>query len=264
MLKLKKTKKILEPVPLVKLIPNIITLLGLIVGVSSIRFALDSKWELAAYCILIATILDGLDGRIARILNATSHFGAELDSLCDFANFGLCPAFLIYLWSFQQFEYKVTSWSAIVLFIVCMSIRLARFNTTIGKTPDSKLAKMFFTGIPAPSGALLALTPMIVDFEISTRFADFNIRHYTLCINLYIAIIALLMVSRLPTISLKYIKIKPEYLPLSLGIFGILIIATIIYPWYTIPVVAIIYLLSIPFCIFISKKIMSNEHYQNQ
>ena len=137
MSKLKKSPRILKPVPVVKLIPNILTLIGLVIGVSSIRFALDSKWEISVYCILIATIIDGLDGRIARMLNATSHFGAELDSLCDFANFGLCPAFIIYLWSFQQYEYKVTSWAAITFFIVCMGIRLARFNATIIKPVET-------------------------------------------------------------------------------------------------------------------------------
>jgi CDP-diacylglycerol--serine O-phosphatidyltransferase len=126
LLKLKKPRRLLEPVPITKLIPNILTLIGLVIGVSSVRFALDSKWEMAVYCVLIATIIDGLDGKIARMLNATSHFGAELDSLCDFVNFGLCPALLIYLWSFQQYEYKVISWASIMFFIVCMGIKARR------------------------------------------------------------------------------------------------------------------------------------------
>ena len=126
MLRIKKVR-ITKPIPFIKLIPNFITLLALIVGVSSIRFGLESKWELAVYCILVAAILDGLDGRVARMLNATSPFGAELDSLCDFANFGIVPAYLIYLWSFQQYEYKLFSWVAMLLFVICMYLLLLIF-----------------------------------------------------------------------------------------------------------------------------------------
>ena len=251
----KKPPKILKPVPIAWLIPNILTLIGLVVGVSSIRFALDSKWETSVYCILIATIIDGLDGKIARMLNATSHFGAELDSLCDFINFGLCPALMIYLWSFQQYEYKVTSWAAITFFIVCMGIRLARFNTVILKPVESKKTTMFSMGVPAPSGALLALVPMILDFEVTTFFEDFSIRSYTILINLYIIFIAVLLASRLPTISIKNLNIKPEYLSLFMIIFGTIIIITVIYPWYVLPIAAVIYLLSIIICFNISRKL---------
>jgi len=248
-------KKILsKPVPFVKLLPNLVTLSGLIIGVSSIRFALEGQWETSVYCILIATIIDGIDGRVARMFNATSHFGAELDSLCDFVNFGLCPAFLIYLWSFQQYEYKVISWASIMLFVVCMSIRLARFNTTlVGDEQESPNKSRFFTGIPAPCGGILALIPMIMDFEVTSLIDNFSIRNYTLGINLYIAIIALLLPSRLPTFSMKNFKIKPEYLSLSMIISAVIIIMTIIYPWYAFPVAAIIYVLSIPFCYYSAK-----------
>ena len=253
--KFKGKKLIIKPVPFTRLLPNVVTLVGLIIGVSSIRFALDSAWEKSVYCILIATIIDGLDGRVARMLNATSHFGAELDSLCDFINFGLCPALLLYLWSFQQYEYKVISWASIMLFVVCMAIRLARFNTAIVETDkDVKKDNRFFTGVPAPSGAILALIPMILDFEITAMIPEFSIRNYTLCINLYIVIMALLLASRFPTISLKNIQIKPEYLSLSMIITAIIIIVAVIYPWYLLPTAAIIYLLSIPFCIYYARK----------
>ncbi len=250
---MKKTPQILKPVPVAKLIPNILTLIGLVVGVSSIRFALDSRWEISVYCILVATIIDGLDGKVARMLNATSHFGAELDSLCDFVNFGLSPALILYLWSFQQYEYKVTSWAAITFFIVCMGIRLARFNTAIFKPAESKQALMFSTGVPAPSGAMLALIPIILDFEITTYFEDFSIRSHTLLINLYIIFVAILLASRLPTISIKNLNIKPEYLSLSMIMFAIVIIIAVIYPWYMLPIAAVIYLLSIIACIHISR-----------
>lgn len=251
----KEKKLIKKPIPFTRLLPNVVTLVGLIIGVSSIRFALDSAWEKSIYCVLIATIIDGLDGRVARMLNATSHFGAELDSLCDFVNFGLSPALLLYLWSFQQYEYKVISWASIMLFVVCMAIRLARFNTGIVETEtDSKKDNRFFTGVPAPSGAILVLIPMILDFEITTTIPEFSVRNYTLCINLYIVIVALSLASRFPTISLKHIHIKPEYLSLSMIISAVIIIVAVIYPWYSLPAAAIIYILSIPFCMYYSRK----------
>ncbi|GAB4163587.1 MAG: phosphatidylcholine/phosphatidylserine synthase [Rickettsiaceae bacterium] len=255
MIKFKRRRLLIRPVPFTKLFPNVVTLIGLIVGVSSIRFALDSRWENAVYCVLAATIIDGLDGRVARFLNATSHFGAELDSLCDFINFGLCPAMLIYLWSFQQYEYKVTSWASIMLFIVCMAIRLARFNTSIVESSElKKKDDRFFVGIPAPSGAMLALIPMIIDFEISSHISDFSVRNHTLSINLYIVLLALMLPSRFPTISLKKIQIKPEYLSLTMIILSVIIITTVIYPWYVLPAAAILYILSIPICVYVLRK----------
>jgi CDP-diacylglycerol---serine O-phosphatidyltransferase len=246
---------LLKPVPFTKLFPNVVTLVGLIIGVSSIRFALDSAWEKAVYCILIATVIDGLDGRVARMLNATSHFGAELDSLCDFINFGLCPALLIYLWSFQQYEHKVMSWASVMLFIVCMAIRLARFNTAIVETDEkAKNNSKFFVGVPAPSGAILALIPMVLDFEITNFLPEVNVRNYTLCINIYIIIIGLLLASRFPTISLKRINVRPEYLSLSMILSSVVAIVAVIYPWYLLPIAAIMYLLSIPVCVYYVKK----------
>lgn len=253
LLRIRKVK-ISKPVTFTKLIPNFITLIGLVVGVSSIRFALDSNWELAVYCVLVAGILDGIDGRVARMLNATSPFGAELDSLCDFANFGISPAIIIYLWSFQQYEFKLLSWSAMLLFIVCMSVRLARFNTAIILDKEDKLSKYFSTGVPAPSGAFLALLPIILDFEIST-VVGLNIRSHTILIDIYIAIVAMLLASRFPTFLFKNIQIKPEYISLSMMISAIVIINVIIYPWYSLPVLACIYILSIPISILISRKI---------
>ncbi len=256
MSKVKKNRKILEPIPIAKLIPNIVTLSGLVVGVSSIRFALDSRWEMSVYCVLIAAIIDGLDGKIARILNATSHFGAELDSLCDFVNFGLCPALLTYLWSFQQYEYKVISWAAMMMFVVCMGIRLARFNTMALNNTETKQAKLFALGVPAPSGAMLALTPMILDFEITSFFENFSIRIHTLSIDLYILFVSLLLASRLPTLSIKNINIKPQYLSLFMIIFATIIIISVVYPWYVLPLLALLYLLSIPFCMYVSQKLL--------
>ncbi|WP_375318755.1 CDP-alcohol phosphatidyltransferase family protein [Candidatus Tisiphia endosymbiont of Oplodontha viridula] len=252
MIKIRKVR-ITKPIPFIKLLPNFITLLGLVVGISAIKFGLDGLWEKAVYCTLVAAIIDGIDGRIARMLNATSPFGAELDSLCDFANFGIVPAGLIYLWSFQQYEYKVFSWGAILLFIVCMALRLARFNTAILHEVHNKKLEYFFTGVPAPCGALLALMPMIIDFEVS-GILGINVHTHTVMIGLYIVLIAFLLASRLPTFSTKNIKIKHEYLSLAMMVFAVIIISLIIYPWYLLPFIAFIYMLSIPICCFISKR----------
>ena len=256
MLKIRRTK-IKQPIPFIKLLPNFITLLGLLVGVSAIRFGLDGRWEKAVYCILVAAIIDGVDGRIARMLNATSPLGAELDSLCDFANFGVIPACLVYLWSFQQYEYKVLSWGSILLFVACMALRLARFNTSIFHEGPSKKSENFFTGVPAPCGALLILNPMILEFEVSS-ILGINIRAHTIMIDLYIVIIAFLLTSRLPTVSTKNIKIKHEYLSLAMSVFAIVIINLIVYPWYLLPILSFIYIISIPFCYFFNKKLELN------
>ncbi len=253
MLRIKRAK-IAKPVPVIKLIPNFITLLALIVGISSIRLALEEKWQLAVYCILVAAILDGVDGRVARMLNATSPFGAELDSLCDFANFGIAPAYIIYLWSFQHYEYKLFSWVVVLLFIVCMALRLARFNTSIFHEKADAKSQYFFTGVPAPIGALLAIMPLILDFDISTiLFID--IRSHTIFIGVYIGIVAFLLASRFPTFSSKHIHIKPEYLSLSMVVFSVVIISIIIYPWYSLPIFAIIYILSIPICALAARRL---------
>lgn len=252
MLKIRKVK-IKKPIPFIKLLPNFITLLGLVVGVSAIRFGLDGKWEKAVYCVLVAAVIDGIDGRVARMLNATSPFGAELDSLCDFANFGVIPALLIYLWSFQQYEYKFLSWGCILLFVVCMALRLARFNTTIFQDVSNKKIDRFFTGVPAPCGAFLALLPMILDFEMSSMLG-INFRSHTVIIDLYIIGVAFLLTSRLPTFSTKNINIKYEYLSLAMVAFAVIIISLIIYPWYLLPLSGLLYIFSIPACYLINKK----------
>lgn len=250
-----------KPILFTKLVPNVITLIGLVIGISSIRFALDERWELAVYCVLVAGVLDGIDGRVARLLNATSPFGAELDSLCDFANFGVAPAFIIYMWSFQQYEFKLLSWSVMLLFIVCMAVRLARFNTVIFNKQDKqdKLSKYFSVGVPAPSGALLAMTPIILEFELSAMLG-INIRSHTVLIDLYIAIIAFLLASRFPTFLIKELHIKPEYLSITMIFAAVMIIYIIIYPWYTLPLIALLYICSIPISIITAKKIVNSDH----
>ena len=253
MLRIKKPK-LIGPLPFIKLIPNMLTILSLCVGFSSIRFALESRWEMAVTCIGLAAILDGLDGRVARMLNATSHFGAELDSLCDFVNFGVSPALIIYLWSFQQFEFKILSWAGVSLFVVCMGLRLARFNTHLLLSPEDKLSKNFFTGVPAPLGALFLLIPVMLDFDITT-VVQIDIRSHTILLTFYQIAIAFLLISRLPIFSLKNIVIKPQYLWICLFGSGFFIVSLILYPWYAMPVIGVIYMCTLPISIIAAKKI---------
>lgn len=233
-----------------KLFPNIITLLALSIGMSSIRFALENKWEFAVCCVVMAAILDGIDGRLARMLNATSVFGAELDSLADFASFGIAPAIIIYIWSLHSFEYKLFSWGALLLYISCMAIRLARFNTTIISNKDSK---NFFTGVPAPIGAMLALAPIMIDFEIANKFS-INLKSYVITTILYVSIIGFMLASRIPTFSFKNLSVKAEFVWISLLSVSIFIIILSIYPWHVIPLMGLVYLSSIPFSIYFSKR----------
>ncbi|WP_064644101.1 CDP-alcohol phosphatidyltransferase family protein [Orientia tsutsugamushi] len=249
-----KKPKLSYPMPFIKLFPSIITLLGLSIGVSSIRYALDGKWEIAVVCILIAVVVDGIDGRIARLLNATSTFGAELDSLCDFVNFGLSAALVTYLWLAPTQQQKLVSWISVLVFVICIAIRLARFNIGILNNEPSNKKKYFFVGVPAPIGALLCLMPVMLDFDI-LPILNLQIRNYKLCINIYLLIVGFLMASRIPTFSIKNIVIRPQYIWICLLLFATIGVTLLIYPWYIIPAFALSYIISIPVSIVIARRI---------
>ena len=148
--------------PITKLFPNFITLLGLCAGLTSLKFTFNEQWEFSAIFIIIAAIIDGMDGRIARILKSTSDFGAQLDSFADFLNFGSAPAFLLYFWKLN--EIKVVGWILVMIYVICISIRLARFNVSL-HSEQLYWKKFFFSGVPAPVCALLALLPIIITFQ---------------------------------------------------------------------------------------------------
>ena len=246
----------LNPLPFVALLPNLFTLFSLAIGVNAIRLAIDGDWEFAVGSIVISAILDGLDGRLARILNASSKFGAELDSLCDLVNFGVAPGLMIYLWIVGplDIEIKKLSWTISIIFIICMSIRLARFNTDSSEDLHDQKAIIFFKGIPAPAGGLLILLPIILDLKIA-KFFNIDIQSHVLLINIYSIIIASMLPSRIPTFSLKALKINREYIWLALLCSGIFIVALTIYPWYVLPLIAVIYIISIFCSIVYAKKI---------
>lgn len=230
--------------PLNSLAPNILTTLALCFGLTAIRFALMGRWKTAVFAILVAAVFDGLDGRVARMLKATSKFGAELDSLSDFVSFGVAPVVVVYLWTMHTLGN--VGWIAVLLFATCAALRLARFNTMAEKTDQPEWAGKFFVGIPAPAGAGLALLFPALSFELGgeDNFARLAVLNF-----LWIVVVGLGMVSRIPTWSFKKIRIRRDLaLPLLL-VVGLYAAALITEPWLTLFVTGMAYLASIPFSV---------------
>ncbi len=232
----------LKGLSLNRLIPNILTLLALSAGLTAIRFGLQAKWEAAVFSVLFAAILDGLDGRIARMLKATSKFGAELDSLSDFVSFGVAPAMVLYLWTMQSAG--SLGWALVLLFAVCCALRLARFNTMIGQPDLPPWAYNFFTGVPTPAGAGLVLVPMMLSFELGGGFFD---RPFVVAV--FLVGTSFLMVSRLPTYSFKGLRIPHDYVLPSLLVVGLLAAFLVTAPWILLSLIGLSYGASIPFSI---------------
>lgn len=228
-------------VPVRVLVPNIVTLLALCSGITSIRFAVDGRFELAVACILLATILDGLDGRLARFLKGTTRFGAELDSLADFVNFGVAPAVVLYLWALQGF--KALGWIVALSLALCMALRLARFNVALDDPDKPAWMANFFTGTPAPAGALLAMLPMYFGFLTDTDGPALGF-----AVLLYTPFVGFLTVSTFPNFSGKLIgqKVRRDMV-LPILIVAVLFSALLVsYPWTVLSLVCVSYLLSIP------------------
>lgn len=232
-----------------RMIPNIMTLLGLCAGLTSMRYALEGRFGSAAVAIVVAAFIDGLDGRLARLLKATSRFGAEFDSLADFCCFGIAPAFILYIWSLQTAG--GFGFVPCLIFAVCMALRLARFNAALD-TPRPKshaYVYNFFTGVPAPAGAGLALFPLFLGLEghsLGLRWLEYLPRHPLFCAVVLIGT-AFLLVSTLPVWSFKNFKVRSEYaLPLFLGVgaFAAVLVAD---PWAALAAAGLMYLGMLPF-----------------
>ena len=221
-----------------RLIPNIITVGALCAGLTAVRFAIAEQWEFAMVAVVVAAILDALDGTIARLLKAASNFGAELDSLSDVIAFGVAPGLIIYFWSLS--EIGGIGWAAGLFFAVCCALRLARFNSTLETRP--RYANNFFTGVPAPGGALLALLPLLM----SREFGDGFFRHPAVT-GPWIVLIALLMVSQIPTYSLKRLRVPQRYFLPMLVLIGLLGAGLAGAPWHTLLILSLVYLGSFPF-----------------
>ncbi len=232
-----------KKVPIRFLLPNLITLLALCSGITAIRLGVQGRFELAVGAVLISVMLDAVDGRLARFLKGTSWFGAELDSLADFVNFGVAPAMLIYFWSLNQLH--TAGWIASLVLAICCSLRLARFNVALDDPMMPSWAGGFFTGAPAPAGAGLAMLPLYLGFLAEVPDG----RAYAPLIALYTVAVALLLVSRIPTFSGKnFGRAVPRDLVLPiLGLGAFAIIMLVSYPWQFLTVTAFGYLALLPF-----------------
>jgi len=242
------------------ILPNVLTIIGVCLGISSIKFALDNNYSLAVIFIVLAAILDALDGRIARLIKGTTEFGKELDSLTDFVSFGIAPVFVLYLWELNR--YGKLGWAITLVYSVCCVLRLARFNLTkIEETQEWK--NNFFEGIPSPAGGLLILMPLI--YELTNLNLEVEIKNVTPYLTI---IVAILLVSKIPTLALKKISISSKATVFLLLAIGIIFIALLFYTLETLLAFGVVYVLSIPISILIynsqnkknTKKISEEDH----
>jgi CDP-diacylglycerol--serine O-phosphatidyltransferase len=229
-------------IPVRTLVPNVITLLALCAGLTAIRMAFENRYVLALAAIVFAAVLDGIDGRLARLLKGTSRFGAELDSLSDFVNFGVAPALILYFWGLH--DLKSAGWIAAMVFAICVGLRLARFNVMLDEPDRPAWANNFFVGMPAPAGAITVLLPIYAVFLGVPRsaFLIWATLVYTLTI-------ASLLVSRLPVFSGKRVgtRVPPELVGPLIVVVVLFIALLIAYPWVLLTAGTLAYLVSLPF-----------------
>src|SRR3954453_12057706 len=228
-----------RPIPVRMLVPNVITLLAICAGLTSIRLSIEGRMSLAVYAVVFAAALDGIDGRIARMIKGQSKFGAELDSLADFVNFGVAPGLILYFW--QLHDLNNVGWIASMIFAISAGLRLARFNATMDDTNKPAFAANYFTGVPAPAGAITVLLPIYLAFlGVPAPPAALTM--------LYTLLIAILMVSRLPVFSGKTIRMRvPPEMVLPVFVAVVFFIALLIgYPWHILSACSVLYLLSLP------------------
>jgi CDP-diacylglycerol--serine O-phosphatidyltransferase len=234
-------RKRFRPIPFRTLAPNLITLLALCAGLTAVRLAAEGRLDWAVGCIVLAAALDGVDGRLARLIKGTSRFGAELDSLADFVNFGVAPALMLYFWSLH--DLRNVGWIAALLFAICAGLRLARFNVMLNDPARPAWAANFFVGVPAPAGAIIGLLPLYIEF-LGIPGVKFPLG-FTF---LYTLVIAILMVSRVPVFSGKKVgtRVAPEMvLPvfvLVVAFFALLLS----YPWEVLSIGTLLFLGSLP------------------
>ncbi len=252
MLLARERRRRLRARPLLHLLPNLFTILGLGAGLTGMRYAFDSRYELAVALIGVAILFDGLDGRSARMLRITSKLGAQLDSLADFLSFGVAPAIIVYLWSLH--EVRGVGWALAMLFATCCAMRLARFNVELEDPEKPRWTLYFFSGIPAPAAAGLALLPLIASFVLG----DTVMRAWTLNAAMFL-FVALMMVSRVPTFSIKRIRVAPQYIVPLLVVAMLVVVFLVTEPWATLSVMGVLYLLSIPVSVVVAQRMQRRE-----
>ncbi len=236
-----------------RLIPNAVTLLALCAGLTAIRLAFLERWELAIAAVLVAMVGDVLDGRIARLMNATSEFGAQLDSLADVISFGVTPAIIIYLWALG--DAGGLGWALVLVFVMASALRLARFNVALDdEKPKPAWANRFFTGVPAPGGAGLVLVPMVMSFELGDEILGSPVLNGAL-----LAVVAALMVSKVPSFSAKQFRVRQSYVGLVMVGVGAFVAFLVSEPWITLSLAGLVYAISIPFAARQYRRLQANQ-----
>ena len=234
------SQRLRRTIPFRSLIPNAITLAALCFGLTGVRLAIGGDFEKALVAVVTAGVLDGLDGRVARLLKGTSRFGAELDSLSDLTAHGVAPALIIYLWSLNTLP--GVGWLIALTHAACCALRLARFNAAFDTEDGPMKAAGFFTGVPAPLGAGLTLLPLTFWLWLGE-----DIFREPLVVGVVVVTTALLMISSLPTWSWSKLRIKPEWRLLALAFVAVVAGGLFSSPWMTLSLIGIAYLISIPF-----------------
>ncbi len=242
-----RERRPVRELPLARLIPNMLTLMALCSGLTAVRFALAEQWDKAVLAIVAAAIFDVLDGRVARMMGLASRFGAELDSLADLVAFGVAPALTIYFWALQ--DIGRFGWLVVLAYTVCMALRLARFNTMLEDQTAPAWTKSFFNGVPAPSGAGLALIPLIVFLQWGE-----SAHVPSVFVAVWLLVVGGLLISRLPTLSLKGRRISSLWVaPFMVGM-GLFFAALITNTWLTMTVSGGLYLASLPYAWFLYRR----------
>jgi CDP-diacylglycerol--serine O-phosphatidyltransferase len=247
-------------VPIRIILPNLVTLLALCMGLTAIRFAIENQFETAVIAVIIAAVLDGLDGRIARALRGTSRFGAELDSLADFVDFGVAPGLILYFWSLH--EIKSLGWFAALVFAIACALRLARFNVMMDDPAKPAWQAHFFTGMPAPAGAIVGLLPLYLSLSV----LPFPQGPYVVPVEIgYVLFVAFLMASRIPHFSGKKIgRIPREYVIVVLFGIAVTILLLATFPMEMLVALSLLYLATIPIAIRRYKALQARDAAHDQ
>ncbi len=230
-----------RPIPIRTLVPNLITLLALCAGLTGIRFAVEGRLDIALGAIVFAAALDGIDGRVARLIKGTSRFGAELDSLADFVNFGVAPGLFLYFWQLHHLD--SAGWIAAMVFAICCGLRLARFNVMIDDPNRPAWAGNFFVGVPAPAGAIVVMLPIYLEFLGVPKVAIWPPLTFV-----YTLAIAFLMVSRLPVFSGKKhgTRVPPDKVLFVFVVVVLFFALLLSYPWIVLTIGTVLYLVCLP------------------
>ncbi|MBE2191055.1 MAG: phosphatidylcholine/phosphatidylserine synthase [Alphaproteobacteria bacterium] len=248
-------------ISLIKMVPSLITLMALIAGITSLQKSISGDYEGAVMMLLVAAVFDVLDGAVARILKAQSEFGAQLDSLSDFLAFGVAPAILLHEWT--MIDAGKLGWIASVVFPVAAALRLARFNVATKETSTMPLwKKRYFSGVPTPAGAGLVMMPIYVWFLSPETFGEFKLA--TPLIAVWTICVAAMMVSRIPTASLKYMKLPDRMAVPLMAAIGLIVAAMIHAPWVTLTLISSAYLISVPLALNHYRKLEQRFEKRNE